>query len=225
MATVVSQGVYSLGDNSLPITIEQKNWVNHITGAFSQIIWEKSWKSLSDIIDALYGELPKINGLSLSKPDDNGNITVNIGDDTRLALALGITNTRANKILLFGRKEWEKSFDASGNKNPNLDLVVAAKAFLSKGSTGFKAGNMYLNQVVDWIQFTWNFAYEQTDETDDKKHVIMPVFAGVTDTSIQIPADKKIQTVSAQEFANMTPEDLTAKAEAYRQYIAKTLAK
>jgi|GEM_PF-5528834 len=53
----------------------------------------------------------------------------------------------------------------------------------------------------------------------------MLVFAGVTATSIQIPADKKIKTVSAQEFANMTPEDLTAKAEAYRQYIAKTLAK
>lgn|GEM_PF-4996778 len=42
MATVLSQGVYSLGDNSLPITIEQKNWVNHISDAFSQIMWEKS---------------------------------------------------------------------------------------------------------------------------------------------------------------------------------------
>jgi hypothetical protein len=57
------------------------------------------------MIDVLYRELSTINGLTLSKPDANGNITVTIGDEIRLALALGLTNTQTNKILLFGRQE------------------------------------------------------------------------------------------------------------------------
>jgi hypothetical protein len=184
---------------------------------------EQQWKSLSEIINALYSEIPNMEWVTTSEPDQNGNVIVTIGDDIRLALALGITNSNTNNILLFGRKEGENDYDASGNKNPLLDLPVAAKAILSRWSTVFKAWEDYLNQKLQNITFTRQFAHERTDGQWDASHIIMPVFAGTTETSIQIPPDKKIQTISVQDFENMDPKQLTAKAEAYRQFVASTL--
>lgn len=223
MATVLSQWTYHLWENPLPITTEQWNFVNFITGNISRIISEQQWKSLSEIIDTLYSELPRMEWITASEADQNGNVTVTIDDDIRLALALGITNMNTNNILLFGRKEGEKEYDASGNKNPLLDLPVAAKAILSKWSAVFKAWEDYLNQILQSLEFTGRFAYEKTDGQWDASHIIMPVFTGTTETNIQIPSDKKIQTISVQDFANMDPKQLTAKAEAYRQFIANTL--
>lgn len=223
MAIVLSQSIRSLENNSIPVSSEQKNGINSVTSAIWRALQQQQWKPLSEIIDALYEELPKIQGLTLSDPDNNENITATIGDNIRLALALGITNTQAWNILLFGRKEREKEYDTSGNKNPNLDLIVAAKAILSKWSTIFKAGDGYLGQILQSISFTGNFAYEQTDSDGDAKHIIMPVFAGTTESGIQIPPDKKIQAIHVAEFARMNPGELTAKAEAYRQFVIKTL--
>ena len=223
MATVLSQWVYNFETNDLPLTDGRKNSVDFVTGAVWIVLHEQKWKPLWDIIEVLYQELPKISGLTLSVPDQNGNIIATLGDDIRLALALGITNTQANNIMLFGRKEGEKEYNADGNKNPNLDLVVAAKAILSKWSTAFKPGNDYLDEVVNQIAFTWKYAYEQTDGQGDSEYIIMPVFAWTTASQIQIPQDKKIKTVSVEKFVQMKPVELTAKAEAYRQYVTKTL--
>jgi hypothetical protein len=106
MATVLKQSAHGFEDNTLPIWEDRRNRVNFALWAIERILRKSRWARLSDMIDVLYRELSTINGLTLSKPDANGNITVTIGDEIRLALALGLTNTQTNKILLFGRQEW-----------------------------------------------------------------------------------------------------------------------
>lgn len=220
MANVLHQWIYDLDKNNLPLSQKQKNSVQLVTWMVGMVLDGAKGKTLSEVIDTLYRELPVIekqSWLQSSSPDANGNITTTLGDDVRLALAIGIYNSATNNIVLFGRKEGEKLYDESGNKNPLLDLPVAAKAILSKGSTAFKVGDAYLAQVLDSLNFTGKFAYEQTNGDGDAQHIIMPVFAGTTATNIALPDDKKVQVYSLGDLKNLNPEELTAKARAYQQ--------
>lgn len=219
MATVLSQWIYSLGESTFPLPSDTRNSVNLITDKLSRFAQTQNGNTLSEIIDQLYAMLSTIGDLTISKPDNQGNIIATIGSDVRIALALGITNIHANNISLFGRKEWEKHFDANGNSNPNHDLIVAAKAILSKWSTIQKAGESYLEQSLWHINFTGEFAHEETDGQWDARHVIMPVFHAETVGDYTPPTDKPIQVVSTQEFTKMNPTSLTAKARAYQRYI------
>ena len=83
----------------------------------------------------------------------------------------------------------------------------------------FKVGEEYLKQILQTITFTGNIAYERTDEDGDAEYIVMPVFAATTKTNIAIPPEKKVQIFSRGDFEKLDSHGLTAKAQAYRQYL------